>query len=369
MFRAQCACHRVLLAALLFLWASAVPAATLESLKQTYERSAEKIAAEQRTRENSLSAAYGAALEGAAAALRRSGKLNAFLVVEEEIKRFKADPSVPTGASRSEEVTAARSAYEEAAGRAERACAERRKKLLKQYIASLQTLQRRHMQADKIDEAKAVGVVKSTAEFELAEIEALLSGAPSPTQTSPREAPKPEKPAASNEREGQQDKAGVKKGASAAVSAKEPALLLQKRKVYQAELKRARQRYLSELESTLRRYAHRSDSQSIATARAFQKEVETLRAAIAEAALTARGRLVILKATFGSVERQKDVTKVVREHIVDNEVDINTGKSLVFLFGDPHFGATKGLTVEYQVGNNEPKTAQFKEKDRVRIRP
>jgi len=63
------------------------------------------------------------------------------------------------------------------------------------------------------------------------------------------------------------------------------------------------------------------------------------------------------------------VTKVVREHIVDNEVDINTGKSLVFLFGDPHFGATKGLTVEYQVGNNEPKTAQFKEKDRVRIRP
>jgi len=177
---------------------------TLDSLVRTNERSAEQIAREQRARETSALTAYGAALEKTAAALRKAGKLDAFLAVDEENKRFQADPAVPTSESQNAEVNAARRAYHAAVKRSRRIHFEQKVKLDRQYAAALTALQRKQVQAGNIDDARAVGVVKDAAEFELAEAEARLASLPPPPGPPPRPPAigKPARPAGTREFKG-----------------------------------------------------------------------------------------------------------------------------------------------------------------------
>jgi hypothetical protein len=176
----------------------------LESLKQTYEKSAEQLAGEQRARRTAALTAFGTALDNKAAALRKAGELDAFLAVDEEIKRFRTNPTVPEAAAQNAVVDAVRKAYRNTVERLGRSHAEQRVKLLRQYVADLTAWQRKRMQADDIDDARAGDVVKDAAEFELAETEAHLAGLPSPPRPPPRRpvVSKPAKPAGSREFKG-----------------------------------------------------------------------------------------------------------------------------------------------------------------------
>jgi len=186
LFRQSTSLRRLLGGLLFFATAAVLAETTLDSLKQTYERSADQIAGEQRARETALLTAYGTALDTAAAALRKAGQLDAFIAADEETKRFKTDPTVPAKTSRTDEVTTARRAYHIAVKRAKRTYAERKVKLLKQYVASLEALQKRLVQDGDFDDARAVKAAKSAADFELAEAETHLAKAPSPPPPPPR---------------------------------------------------------------------------------------------------------------------------------------------------------------------------------------
>lgn len=138
----------------------------LESLKTKYEAARREIRAAALKREENVLQHYGVALDDLMGGLKQEGDLNAYLVVEDERKRFTAEGTVPTSAvpALAGTIEVYRNELRSAEGERERQNAI----LLKKYEAALGDLIKQLMRAGKIDEAKAVKEEQDKVGFELA---------------------------------------------------------------------------------------------------------------------------------------------------------------------------------------------------------
>ena len=60
--------------------------------------------------------------------------------------------------------------------------------------------------------------------------------------------------------------------------------------------------------------------------------------------------LEIIKAVYGSSEHEIDITSILRQMIVDNQLTVKADNTLA---GDPHVGVVKKITIHYKYGNKQ----------------
>jgi hypothetical protein len=165
--------------------ASAQQTNAFESLKAAYanESLAIRMAFGRQTQE--VLAQYGKALDMMMTALRKRGDLKTYLVVETEQKRFSAEGTVPQARDAVPAIADAVNAYQRAVAGPEIEMNRQTVVLLRKYGVALDNLVRQYMQADKIDEAKAVQAERDRVVSELAALESKLpkvatTGVPAP---------------------------------------------------------------------------------------------------------------------------------------------------------------------------------------------
>lgn len=150
--------------------------------------------------------------------------------------------------------------------------------------------------------------------------------------------------------------------------ADDASILALKRADYTSRLIRVHQSYIQELEIAMRNFAHRADSTSINMLRAIQQELEAVRKEIVTLQEHGTSSLTILYATYGSLTQYRYVTDSVAAMVADNRLEIPSGFGRMNdLFGDPHPGVRKTLTVEYRIGAGGPRRAQAREGDSLLI--
>ena len=183
----SCRMSACLIAALLVIpWASfAQPTNVVDSLQTRYEAMRQKIDAE-------ALAAYSNVLVTVGKQLQQKADVDGYLLLKSE-QRFIAEKQVlPEGSDRTN-LVGKLPALDAPLSRIEANRNTKMANLLKQYIPALEAQIRQFMTADKLDEVKAAGEVKSSAELALADFQAKLPKAESPTgKPSPLTEKKPE---------------------------------------------------------------------------------------------------------------------------------------------------------------------------------
>lgn len=143
---------------------------TLDRYRATYETTAAKITSETQQKKADALVQYGKLLDTAMTILKQKGDIDAYGVVSAEAKRFATDKTVLTSATEPY-ISAAVARYQKQIAEADAEQTRRQTALLKKYIVVLNGLVRELMAKDKLDDAKAAGDVRKSAEALLADIE------------------------------------------------------------------------------------------------------------------------------------------------------------------------------------------------------
>ena len=112
---------------------------------------------------------YGRAIEPARRERKNAGDLDAVLALDEELKRFAADRTIPAPDKIPAAIAREVATYRKSIANAETARTTQLAGLLNIYIKSLDSLVKRLTQQDKLDDAKAASAEKDRAEIMLAE--------------------------------------------------------------------------------------------------------------------------------------------------------------------------------------------------------
>jgi len=183
--------HRMtLLAASLLVipgWTAHAAPETLEDYTARYE---EYVAGIEEAHGEALKAAlddYGKALDTVQEALRRKGDLEGWLAAKQEKERFDRERSVPTetGAGLPTFLVGIRDRYRRAVAKADAEKDQKMAGLLKPYITGLDSLKKRLMLEDEMDEAARVHKEIKKAEFILADLQIRLPDDRAAPQTLP----------------------------------------------------------------------------------------------------------------------------------------------------------------------------------------
>jgi hypothetical protein len=140
---------------------------TLDSLRQSYE-----------TKQRFILAQYGKGLDTTMADVKKKGDLDSVLILQAEQQRFGAEKTVPDPKDAKPQFSLASQAYYQAMVA-----------LLGQYAASLDTLIKKEVTADRIEQAKVVKTEKDKIDFMLADMQTkshAKSLAPTPQSASSR---------------------------------------------------------------------------------------------------------------------------------------------------------------------------------------
>jgi hypothetical protein len=148
---------------------------TLDTYKQARE-----------TREQTILAQYGKALDTTMAALKKKGDLDNVLILQAEKERFGAEKTVPVPTDAKDSFRPVSEAYYRAMV-----------SMMGQYVAALEGLVKKEVAADRIEEAKVIRAEKDRAAFVLADLQTKVpadagsgvsSGAPPPPAEPPSDA-------------------------------------------------------------------------------------------------------------------------------------------------------------------------------------
>ena len=182
----------------------------LDAMKATYLAATDRIATDTQSQKDTALIQYGKTLDAILMSLKQKGDIDGYGVVDKELNRFRSDQTVPNN-SPDTYVANAAAAYQKQLQDIDVDAESRRVNLLRQYIAALGRLVKDLMMQDKIEDAKAAGEVKRSAEAALAVTDAKLpklADVPKPQQESvvrsaPAFAPAPVETMAPSENEKQ----------------------------------------------------------------------------------------------------------------------------------------------------------------------
>jgi|GEM_PF-1508748 len=155
------------------------PPVTLAAIQTTFDAASARITDAARKQEQEALAQYGRTLDALLPTLRQKGDLTSYLLIEQEVKRFKTDKCLPVRVTNAF-IAKAVASYQDQVDAAETETTRQRVRLLRQYIAALTGLVKNLVVQNKVADAMAADVVKRQAESALAEEEALLAPPPDP---------------------------------------------------------------------------------------------------------------------------------------------------------------------------------------------
>ena len=144
----------------------------LARYRTTYETTAAKITSETQQKKVDALVQYGKTLDSAMTVLKQKGDIDNFGIIDAEAKRFATDKTILTNATQPYVVSAV-AKYQKLIAEIEADSTLRQVNLLKKYITALNGLVRDLMAKDKIEEAKAVGDIRKTAEVLLSDMETI----------------------------------------------------------------------------------------------------------------------------------------------------------------------------------------------------
>ena len=162
--------------------AQTTPTNTLDSYRATYEKAAARITEDAAQGKERAILQYGKALDEILTTLKKKGDIDSYPIVSDERKRFQSEKTVPTNeppAQFAQPVYAYRKQIQNVRDKK----GQQMIALLKQYVSALDMLVKERMTNDKIEDAKAAGQEKKTAELLLGAFESLQSKAkPAPEE-------------------------------------------------------------------------------------------------------------------------------------------------------------------------------------------
>jgi hypothetical protein len=155
----------------------------LAANRSAYNKEAAKIEDDADKKKDAALIQYGKALDGILTTLKQKGDIESYPVVADEQKRFKTDKTVSTTNTPPHQFAEAVTAYRKQIQDAQAERDRQKITLLKQYVAALGTLIKDLMSKNNIEDAKAAGDEKKTAEFVLADMESRQPKSASVTDT------------------------------------------------------------------------------------------------------------------------------------------------------------------------------------------
>jgi hypothetical protein len=124
--------------------------------RETYEKSLDKITTTGRNERVALKQQYAESLEGALRRVKQTGDLDNTMAVMQEIERFKDAQSLPDELASLADIRDLQRAYMDQSARTETATAIDLLRLARGYDRALDRLQKRYVQEDQVDRARAV---------------------------------------------------------------------------------------------------------------------------------------------------------------------------------------------------------------------